>query len=977
MRMKEGQKYAEWLADLRGAARDCNFVCEKTTCKEPFVDNLLRDIIVLHTPHDVVRSAALQKPNPTLADVYAIAETYESTQKSVLAIKGDSSCQVHQFQLDTGATCSMIGLKAYRQLGEPELKHTNQILKAYGNQLVPIKGATCVSVSWKNNVHKLPLIVTDMEEGSSIMGMDWFQTLKFSISCCNMIEEPSTLLAAAPNANLDKMVRDVCSRFPEVFSPELGCCKDFKAKLFLKPGARPKFCKPRPLPFALMEPVKAELDRLVKAGVLMPVDFSEWAAPIVVVQKQSGSLRICGDFKIGVNPQLDVARHPMPRFEEICHKLKGGQHFTIIDLSEAYFQVAVHDDSKPILVINTPFGLLRFERLPPGVASAPGIFQSLIEQVIGGMDHCAAFVDDLIVTGRNPTEHCQNLEELLHRFSANGLRCNITKCKFAQSSVRYLGHQIDSEGDFSSKSAPLNELRKKSVPFIWTERQQNAFQSLKRSIVDATKLVHFRDDYPLILACDASSYGIGAVLLHRYPDRTERPIAHASKTLNDAQKKYSQVEKEALSIIFGVQKFHQYVYGRRFELITDHKPLLSLFHPQKQLPVMTAHRLQRWAIILMVYEYSIRYKPTLAHGNADALSRLPAGSDQMFDNSEACLEATLELDEDISNFPLNAKLIAKMTLKDPVLKKILEFVETGWPETSKSLEPSLKPYFARRFALTFHNGVLVYQTNHIRVVIPSCLQDRVFKLLHAGHWGVVRTKQLSRLHCWWPALDEYIERSISQYALSNFPYVVEMGSTTSEATIKALQNIFAIEEFCHELGIVHIKTAPFHPASNGEAERMVRTFKTAIQKQISEGVNERDALLTFLTSYRSTPNVTGKSPSELLHGRPMCSLLSQLKPMSKPDIKTVSAKFHPEQQVFIRNYARGPKWITGVVQTKIGRKMYQVKTSKGTVRRHQNQMRGVLSSKEFDAGQRLIDNTRTTSPQLEVDNRPSTSVPPQ
>ncbi|XP_055918602.1 uncharacterized protein K02A2.6-like [Eupeodes corollae] len=542
------------------------------------------------------------------------------------------------FQLDTGATCSMIGLKAYRQLGEPELKHTNQILKAYGNQLVPIKGATCVSVSWKNNVHKLPLIVTDMEEGSSIMEMDWFQTLKFSISCCNMIEEPSTLLAAAPNANLDKMVRDVCSRFPEVFSPELGCCKDFKAKLFLKPGARPKFCKPRPLPFALMEPVKAELDRLVKAGVLMPVDFSEWAAPIVVVQKQSGSLRICGDFKIGVNPQLDVARHPMPRFEEICHKLKVGQHFTIIDLSEAYFQVAVHDDSKPILVINTPFGLLRFERLPPGVASAPGIFQSLIEQVIGGMDHCAAFVDDLIVTGRNPTEHCQNLEELLHRFSANGLRCNITK-------------------------------------LLWT---------------------HFRDDYPLILACDASSYGIGAVLLHRYPGRTERPIAHASKTLNDSQKKYSQVEKEALSIIFGVQKFHQYVYGRRFELITDHKPLLSLFHPQKQLPVMTAHRLQRWAIILMGYEYSIRYKPTLAHGNADALSRLPAGSDQMFDNSEACLEATLELDEDISNFPLNAKLIAKMTLKDPVLKKILEFVETGWPETSKNLEPSLKPYFARR-----------------------------------------------------------------------------------------------------------------------------------------------------------------------------------------------------------------------------------------------------------------------------------------
>jgi hypothetical protein len=480
----------------------------------------------------------------------------------------------------------------------------------------------------------------------------------------------------------------------------LGHCKGIKAKIHLKPDAQPKFVKPRPIPYAVKGLVGDDLDRLERIGVLERIAHSDWAAPIVPVMKPSGAVRICGDFKVTVNPQIKVDQYPLPRPEELFASLNGGQQFTKLDFSEAYLQLELDEAAQSCLVINTHKGLFRYKRLPFGVSSAPAIFQQVMDQVIRGLKGVACYLDDLVITGCNKDEHLGNLDAVLKRIEDYGFRIRKEKCSFLQDSVEYLGHIIDKSGirpsprkveailktpapkdqsqlrsflggvnyfgkfieQLANLSAPLNRLLRKDEPWIWSKAVDDAFRQLKEALASMDVLVHFDPKITLGLACDASSVGLGAVLFHRYPDGTERPIAYASKTLNQAERNYAQIEREALSIIFGVKKFHQYLFGRSFKLVTDHKPLLAILGPQRGIPVMAASRLQRWALILAGYSYEIEFKPTAEHGNADYLSRLPMGPDPTFERTEAYQTIVCQLQQtQIDRLPVSAREIREAT----------------------------------------------------------------------------------------------------------------------------------------------------------------------------------------------------------------------------------------------------------------------------------------------------------------------------
>ena len=265
-------------------------------------------------------------------------------------------------------------------------------------------------------------------------------------------------------------------------------------------------------------------------------------------------------------------------------------------------------------------------------------------------------------------------------------------------------------------------------------------------------LTHYDPSLPLNLSCDASSVGVGAVIFHTLPDSTEKVITYASRKLSQAEKNYTQIQKEALAIIFGVQKFFQYLLGHKFCLITDHKPLLTIFHPAKGIPETAASRLQCWAIVLSAYNYEVKYQPSEKHGNADTLSRLPLDKDEDCVDDPDDTVCLLE-QQQLHHLPIKATDIQHETSTNPVLSKVFNFTVHGWPLSVSSVPNEVKPFYNKCFDFTVFKGCLLLG---LKVVIPQKYQQAVLELLHEGHLGMTRMK-LARLHVWWPSIISDIE----------------------------------------------------------------------------------------------------------------------------------------------------------------------------------------------------------------------------
>ena len=301
------------------------------------------------------------------------------------------------------------------------------------------------------------------------------------------------------------------------------------------------------------------------------------------------------------------------------------------------------------------------------------------------------------------------------------MRLKKEKCALLQPSVSYLGHVICAEGlktetskvraiveapeprdvgelrsflgmvtyygkflpDLATTLAPLYRLLRKRTSWQWREKQRRAFRRIKELLHSVRVLTHFDDKLPLVLACDALPYGLGAVLSHRFPNGEERPVGFASRTLTNAETKYSHLDKEALAIIYRVKKFHQYLHGRTFEIKTDHKPLTHIFSEHRGTPTMASARIQRWVLTLGGYDYSIQYKEGKNMANADALSRLPLKTP---DTQVPKPPELIHLVEHLNTTPLSWKQIRIWTDHDPTLARIRKLVYTRWVASIRRAE---------------------------------------------------------------------------------------------------------------------------------------------------------------------------------------------------------------------------------------------------------------------------------------------------
>ena len=269
-------------------------------------------------------------------------------------------------------------------------------------------------------------------------------------------------------------------------------------------------------------------------------------------------------------------------------------------------------------------------------------------------------------------------------------------------------------------------------------------------MTEDTMVAHYDPVAELVLSCDASSFGIGAALQLPGPNGELKPVHFAYRSLTNAEKNYAQIEREALGIIYGVQKFRQYLLGHTFTLVTDHQPLVKLFGEHTAIPQLAAARVQRWALILSAYSYKVKYIPSKENACADYLSRAPL--QEVSEPLEQ--EDVLLIDERcFKELPLTAKTVALETQRDPCLAKVKQLTLEGWP--SKCSDNNLKPYSLRKTELTVEQGCVLWGG---RVIIPSTLRPTLLLDLHSEHTGTVRMKGLARKHFWWPNMNDDIEQ---------------------------------------------------------------------------------------------------------------------------------------------------------------------------------------------------------------------------
>ena len=869
-----------------------------------------------------------------------------------------------EMEVDSGAERSTIPLTIFqRKLSDVcQLQPSAVSLQQYDKTPLTISGECQVTVEINNCVIQTKIVVVEVEQQLPLLGRDWMKLLQFDVV---------TLMEQVTQVHYSSETTNLLTEFTDVFKEELGLLKGIQASVTVNEMAPPRFHKPRPVPFALRNKVEEQLDKQVKEEELIPIDKSEWAAPIVVVHKKDGDIRICGDFKVPINPFLHPEVYPLPTPEEIFSTLANGESFTKLDLARAYKQMEIKEECQSLLTINTHRGLFKYTRLPFGITTAPSLWQRAMAQVLSGLSGVVYYIDDILVTGRTREEHSKNLRAVLQRIKEHGLRLKKSKCQFFTKELEFLGHSITPEGVKPTKSRvkgileapapankkelqsflgmltynakflpnmshtlyPLNQLLRKNTPWAWKTKQQKAFEAAKNLLSQDTALAHYDVNRTLKLYCDASAYGLGACLLHVMDDNSEKPVAYASRTLTKSEMAYAQIEREGLALVFGVRRFHQYLYGRSFILVTDHRPLCKIFGNKESTPTMATARMQRWALTLSTYQYSIEHIKGISNQCADCMSRLPIPK-QSRDSAE---KVHIVVQHDL---PVTASQIAKESLHDSQLSIVMKAIQHGrWPTDSTV---DVNPFYMRRHELSIVDGCILWGT---RVIIPRIFHKPLLTELHCSHLGMGRMKSLARSYFWWPHLDSEIEElsrncvecsaasrnppkapahpwmvpqhpwqrihvdhaKFGKYLLlvtidaySKWPEVHIVSSTSAQTTIDKLRMIFAthglpmtlvsdngspfqskeFHDFISANGIMHRHVPPYHPSSNGLAENMVKTVKQALSKnKITKDATIETHIARFLASYRNTRHATtARTPAELLFNRAPRTRLSLVHP---------------------------------------------------------------------------------------------------
>ena len=547
---------------------------------------------------------------------------------------------------------------------------------------------------------------------------------------------------------------------------ELPAMKFFNHEIRLKEGAQGHQTKPRNIPFSLRNLVKLELDQLEENGVISRIETSEFLSPLVVALKSNGKLRLCIDLR-RVNQNIVLNNLPMPRTEEIVLVFSNATVFFKIDLKSAYHQVELTENCRHITGFTTMFGNYVYNRLPFGLATAPGFFQQVMNEVLDGVKNVKCYLDDILGYGKDVNELNEVRDLVLQRLEKYGITINMEKSIKEVKEVEFLGHVISADGvrvspthvdkihalrepknweEFRSLTGSfayvhrfipnianlMGKLRDEcgsNRNFKWTAKASEILDEIKVKLTKAaeTSLKFFvPGEGKISIISDASAHSIAAVLL-----QDGKPVAYHSRVLSSRERNFSVGEKEALAVIEATERWHDFVFNTPFEIVTDHKALVVLF-TKSFASLQTTQRICRWVCRLMRYNFVMKFVPSEDNA-ADVLSRLTKE----------------ELEESLGDGEM---IVATVDIVEDEMSMVLKNAVT----TGNWSNPKLSPYLPVKHRLMKTDDEKILLDTRL-VITDKEQRNYLLKIGHEGHPGIGRMKACLRERVYWPKMDEDIE----------------------------------------------------------------------------------------------------------------------------------------------------------------------------------------------------------------------------
>ena len=593
---------------------------------------------------------------------------------------------------------------------------------------------------------------------------------------------------------------------------------------------------------ALFDEVREHIAEMLEAGAIKPSQ-SPYSSNVVVVRKKDGTIRLCIDYR-KLNLRTIGDAYPIPRIEDSLHLLVGSRYFTKLDLKAGYWQVELKEEDKAKTAFHVGnLGFYECNRMPFGLCNAPATFQRLMERAMGDINlrDCLIYLDDIIIFSDTFENHLERLEAVFQRLHKYNLKLKASKCEFFRSEVTYLGHVVSQAGiktdpekirvlkdwpvpksikdvrkllgfagyyrrfvkGFARIVRPLNDMlvgvstkkpTRKRMPFEWGEDQQRAFETIIEKLSNPPVLAYADYRKSFKLHTDASSSGLGAVL-YQQQDGIDRVIAYASRSLKPSERNYPAHKLEFLALKWAItDKFHDYLYGTSFEVVTDNNPLTYVMTTAKL--DATGHR---WVAALSNYHFSLTYRSGKLNQDADGLSRLNEGQDQqvmypdvlkailnvsqvgrdempLADSLLVCRSMQQIAPTDVApNEALKASVLTstdwqKGQAGEPSIARVKQLIDSGQKPSKKAAKtecPDVRRYLRDWNKLKLKDNVL-YRTTTVsgeeydQLIVPTTIKDTILQSLHddMGHQGRDRTSWLVKTMFFWIGMDSDIENKV-------------------------------------------------------------------------------------------------------------------------------------------------------------------------------------------------------------------------